>query len=68
MGMKTIFSAQKKPLTKPEFIGVSLTNKRPVYWSFESRQSRNDYGKNRGNVYAINVFPKNWPLRDRADI
>ena len=55
--MKTIFSANRKSLEKPLFTIVRFIERQPDYYSYDTRKSRNEYGKDRGAVYAINIYP-----------
>ena len=59
--MKTIVNALRKSLNEPLFTVVRLIGRQPDYYSYASRRSRNEYGKDSNTVYAINVYPKNWP-------
>ena len=59
--MKTIFNALRKSLKEPVFTVVRLVERQPDYYSYTSRKSRNEFGLDRGTIYAINVYPKNYP-------
>ena len=59
--MKTIFNANKKSISKPEFVSVRFMEKYPDYWIHHSREMRNKLIREQGGVYAITVYPKKWP-------
>ena len=56
--MKTIFNALRKSLKEPVFTVVRLIERQPEYRNYTTRRSRDEYGKDKDTVYAINVYPR----------